>query len=125
VDGTWNLDRRYLFPAQIQMMGQACAAAAILRVAKATSTQLATTTSAAAKATDLFPNPVTNRLTLQANGKQVTGTVTVSNSLGQNVLTNAATAGTLDVSALAPGVYTVSWQEGAQRVAKRFIKQAN
>jgi hypothetical protein len=125
VDGTWNLDRRYLFPAQIQMMGQACAAAAILRVAKATSTQLATTTSAAAKAVDLFPNPVINRLTLQANGKSITGSVTVINSLGRTVLATTAPAGTVDVSALAPGVYTVSWQEGEQRVAKRFVKQVD
>ena len=125
VDGTWNLDRRYLFPAQIQMMGQACAAAAILRVAKATSTQLATTTSAAAKAADLFPNPVTDRLTLQTNRKPVAGTVSIINSLGQTILITTSPAGTLDVSALAPGVYTVSWQEGEQRVAKRFVKQAD
>jgi len=124
-DGTWNLDRRYLFPASVQMMGQACAAAAILRVAQVTNTPLATTNSAAAKAADLFPNPVTNRLTLQANRKPVTGNVLVVNSLGQNVLTASAPAGTLDVSALAPGMYTVSWQEGEQRVAKRFVKQAN
>jgi len=124
-DGTWNLDRRYLFPARVQMMGQACAAAAILRVAQVTGTPLATTTSAAAKAADLFPNPVTSRLTLHANRTPVAGNVLVTNSLGQPVLTTSAPAGTLDASALAPGVYTVSWQEGAQRVAKRFIKQAN
>lgn len=124
-DGTWNLDRRYLFPARVQMMGQACAAAAILRVAQVTNTPLATTTSAAAKVADLFPNPVTNRLTLQANRKPIAGNILVVNSLGQNVLTTSAPAGTLDVSALAPGMYTVSWQEGEQRVAKRFIKQAN
>jgi uncharacterized protein YyaL (SSP411 family) len=124
-DGTWDLDRRYLFPARVQMMGQACAAAAILRVAQVTNTPLATANSVAAKAADLFPNPVTNRLTLQANRKPITGNVLVVNSLGQTVLTTSAPAGTLDVSALAPGMYTVSWQEGEQRVAKRFVKRAN
>jgi len=124
-DGTWNLDRRYLFPASVQMMGQACAAAAILRVAQATAaTPLAATTTAASKTADLFPNPATNRLTLQANRKVATGRVTVLNALGQPVLTATATAAGLDVSALAPGVYTVSWLDGAQRINKRFVKQA-
>jgi hypothetical protein len=121
--GTWNLDRRYLFPASIQMMGQACAAAAILRVAQVTSTPLSTASPAAAKAADLFPNPVTNRLTLQANRKPVAG-ITVADALGRTVLTATAPAATLDVSALVPGVYTVSWLEGAQRLTKRFVKQA-
>ena len=124
VTGTWNLDRRYLFPAKVQMMGQACAAAAILRVAQATSTPLATTGPAAAQATDLFPNPVKNRLTLQANHKPIAGKVTVVNALGQTVLTTHAPAATLDVSALAPGVYTVSWLADGQRLTKRFVKQA-
>jgi hypothetical protein len=125
-DGTWNLDRRYLFPASVQLMGQACAAAAILRVAQATAdTPLATTQAAASKAADLFPNPATNRLSLQANRRLASGRVTVVNALGQPVLTATATATGLDVSALAPGVYTVSWLDGAQRITKRFVKQAN
>jgi hypothetical protein len=125
-DGTWNLDRRYLFPASVQMMGQACAAAAILRVAQVTgpSTPLAAS-SAAALATDLFPNPVANRLTLQTNRRPVAGNVTVANALGQTVLTTTAPAATLDVSALAPGVYTVSWLADGQRLTKRFIKKAD
>jgi hypothetical protein len=122
VDGTWNLDRRYLFPSSVQMMGQACAAAAILRVAQVTNTPLATTNSAASKAADLFPNPVANRLTLQAKGKPAAG-ITVVNALGQTVLTANAPTATLDVSALAPGVYTVSWLDGEQRITKRFIKK--
>jgi len=123
-DGTWNLDRRYLFPNAIIMMGQACAAAAILRVAQVTSTPLSTTNSAAAKAADLFPNPVAKRLTLQANRKLATGKITVVNALGQTVLATTAPAATLDVSALAPGIYTVTWLDGEQRITKRFVKQA-
>jgi hypothetical protein len=124
-DGTWNLDRRYLFPASVQMMGQACAAAAILRVAQVTgpSAPLATATSKAANAANLFPNPVGNRLTLQASGKPVAG-ITVVDALGQTVLTANAPTASLDVSALAPGVYTISWLDGAQRLTKRFVKQA-
>jgi hypothetical protein len=123
-DGTWNLDRRYLFPNAIIMMGQACAAAAILRVAQVTSTPLSTTNSAAVKAADLFPNPVAKRLTLQANRKLATGEITVVNALGQTVLATTAPAATLDVSALVPGIYTVSWLDGEQRITKRFVKQA-
>jgi hypothetical protein len=123
--GTWNLDRRYLFPASVQMMGQACAAAAILRVAQATSTPLSTTSSAAAQAADVFPNPVANRLILRANRKLATGKITVVNTLGQTVLTTTAPDTGLDVSALAPGLYTVSWLDGAQRITKRFVKQAD
>ena len=125
VDGTWNLDRRHLFPGSIQMMGQACAAAAILRVAQVTATPLAAT-SPATKAADLdvFPNPVTNRLALPARCQPAQGNITVRNALGQAVLTADAKAAALDVSTLAPGVYTASWLEGGQRVTKRFIKQA-
>jgi hypothetical protein len=122
-DGTWSLDRRYLFPSSVQMMGQACAAAAILRVAQvAGTTPLATTKFAASKAADLFPNPVANRLTLQAKVKLVAD-LSVVNALGQTVLTTNAPTATLDVSALAPGVYTVSWLDGEQRITKRFIKK--
>ncbi len=126
-NGTWNLDRRYLFPASVQMMGQACAAAAILRVAQVTATPLASTSAAAAKAVGLVvvPNPVANRLTLQANRSLVGGKVTVFNTLGQAVLTSYATAAALDVSGLAPGVYTVSWLSGEQHLTKRFVKQAD
>jgi len=122
--GTWNLDRRYLFPASVQMMGQACAAAAILRVAQVTSTPLSTTAATAAKAADLYPNPVVNHLILRTNRQLTTG-ITVTNTLGQTVLTSTAPAAGLDVSALAPGVYTVSWLDGAQRITQRFVKQAN
>jgi hypothetical protein len=125
--GTWNLDRRYLFPNSVQMMGQACAAAAILRVAQATATPLATASASAAKAAgfEVLPNPVANRLTLQANRSLIGGNVTVYNTLGQAVLTARASASVLDVSSLAPGVYTVSWLDGDQRLTKRFVKQAN
>lgn len=123
-DGTWNLDRRYLFPRSVQMMGQACAAAAILRVAQVTATPLASARPTPAKATDLFPNPVTNRLTLPLTAKSGASNVTVSNALGQTVLTVTTPTATLDVSALAPGVYTVSWLDGGQQLTKRFVKKA-
>jgi hypothetical protein len=123
-DGTWNLDRRYLFPASVQLMGQACAAAAILRVAAVTpATPLAAADAAGSRAADLFPNPVRHRLTLPASSQQATGRVAVVNALGQTVLTASLPAATLDVSALAPGVYTVSWLEGGRRLTRRFIKQ--
>jgi hypothetical protein len=124
-DGTWNLDRRYLFPASIQMMGQACAAAAILRVAHVTNTPLATKNPAATISADLavFPNPVVNQLSLQANRKLAGGKVTVRNSLGQVVLTCPAYGTSLDVSALAPGVYIVSWSSGQHRLSQRFVKK--
>jgi hypothetical protein len=41
------------------------------------------------------------------------------------VLTTTAPDTGLDVSALAPGLYTVSWLDGAQRITKRFVKQAD
>ena len=121
--GTWNLDRRYLFPASVLMMGQACAAAAILRVAQATATPLNAT--GAAKAADfrVLPNPVANRLTLQANRTLAGGQVTVFNTLGQAVLSSSGYAPAFDVSALAPGVYTISWLNGEHRLTKRFVKQ--
>jgi hypothetical protein len=124
-DGTWNLDRRYLFPNSIMMMGQACAAAAILRVAQVTATPLGTTSAAKAADFKILPNPVAHRLTLQANRSLAGGQVTVFNTLGQAVLTTDGNAPTFDVSALAPGVYTISWLNGEHRLTKRFVKQAD
>ncbi|RPD45245.1 T9SS C-terminal target domain-containing protein [Hymenobacter sediminis] len=124
-DGTWNQDRRYLFPASVNMMGQACAAAAILRVAQVTNTPLATTSPVTAKSTDfmVFPNPVVNRLSLKANRKLAGGNVRVCNSLGQVVIADHTYADSLDVSALTPGVYIVSWSSGVHRLSQRFVKK--
>jgi hypothetical protein len=96
-------------------------------VAQVTATPLATASASAAKAAgfEVLPNPVANRLTLQANHSLTGGNVTVYNTLGQVVLTTRASASVLDVSSLAPGVYTVSWLDGDQRLTKRFVKQAN
>lgn len=124
-DGTWNLDRRFISPNRVLMMGQACAAAAILRVAHVTATPLATTRRASSSdALQAFPNPVTDYLTLQGSGHVTGGKMTVVNALGQTVLIVDASAKKLDVSALAPGVYTLSWSKDGQRLTKRFVKHA-
>jgi hypothetical protein len=95
-------------------------------VAQVTATPLASTSATAAKAAGLevLPNPVANRLTLQATRSLGGGNVTVFNALGQVVLTSKTYAPVLDVSSLAPGIYTVSWLNGKQRLTKRFVKQA-
>ncbi|WP_082455737.1 T9SS type A sorting domain-containing protein [Hymenobacter sp. AT01-02] len=107
------------------MMGQACAAAAILRVAHVTNTPLAAASPATAKSTELavFPNPVVNRLSLQANRTLAGGQVTVRNSLGQIVISAPSYNTSLDVSALAPGVYIISWVSGQQCLSQRFVKK--
>ncbi len=70
----------------------------------------------------VYPNPVTDRLTLDmTDGKEV-GTVYVFDSKGKSVLT-ASNSATLDISTLPPGIYFIKLQGDKEVQTSKFIKQ--
>uniref|UniRef100_UPI00191ED429 T9SS type A sorting domain-containing protein n=1 Tax=Hymenobacter rubidus TaxID=1441626 RepID=UPI00191ED429 len=88
----------------------------------------ATRNGALAATVGLYPNPARQRFTLAVPaGPLHAATATLVNALGQTVLTRPlalpAAGGTadFDVSALAPGVYSLALQAGDTRVVKRLV----
>ncbi len=73
----------------------------------------------------LYPNPVTDRLTVNVPGAHPQGMIDVVDAHGALVLRRSVkdTANTFDVGALAPGLYLVRVQVGAKYLSARFTKQ--
>ncbi len=84
---------------------------------------------AASAATDgpaltLYPNPVTDRLTLQAGPAFLGGEVRIMGIDGRLVWRGTHTGATVDVTALSPGLYTLTAQNQAgDKLVRRFSKQ--
>lgn len=73
----------------------------------------------------LYPNPVTDLLTLKWSGAFGNSQISIADALGQ-VVSSSSTSGTsvaIDVTSLSQGVYLLSMQFGARKVQGRFIKQ--
>ena len=72
----------------------------------------------------LYPNPVSDRLTLRAPTEFAGGQVRILNVVGQQVWQGTYDGQTVDVSALKSGVYTLLvTNEGRQKLVRRFSKQ--
>ena len=73
----------------------------------------------------LYPNPATDRLTVNVPGTQPQGLIDVIDAHGALVLSRSIkdAANTFDVGALAPGLYLVRVQVGAKYLSARFTKQ--
>ena len=70
----------------------------------------------------LYPNPVTNILTLE--GTDVTGaTVQITNTIGQIVLKKTLTQPTLDFSDFANGIYIISIEKEGQVIKRKVFKR--
>jgi hypothetical protein len=79
--------------------------------------------------TTLYPNPATTALTLETTlDRAATLTLTLRNVMGAPVLEERHTAAsgrfstTLDVSALASGVYVLEVSDGTGRWAQKVVK---
>ena len=102
-----------------------------LRITKASTaarTTLATTSQASLPETDnrleLYPNPATDQLLLRS-GKSLTGTeFRIQDSLGRLVASGSGASGSVDVSALKPGVYLLVLTSGSGEapITRRFVK---
>ncbi|ASZ09693.1 Ig-like domain-containing protein [Chitinophaga pendula] len=70
----------------------------------------------------LYPNPVSRELKLQSKLVLSGGNIRILNSNGNLVLYTMANERNIDVSRLAPGVYTLVYTKGAVQIVKRFVK---
>nr|WP_262904615.1 T9SS type A sorting domain-containing protein [Hymenobacter lucidus] len=88
-------------------------------------TTLANQNKALQSALNIFPNPATNRITLQVGKEGVGASVEIFNALGQRVqqATASQEAFGLDVSALRTGVYTVRFTTAGGTATRSFVKQ--
>ena len=78
---------------------------------------------AAVAALELYPNPVTDRLHLQADQDLAGSSFRILDALGRAALSGSAAAGTVDVSGLRAGVYSlVLSTPGQAPLTRRFVK---
>lgn len=92
-----------------------------LRVSKVASTRLAASPETASDWL-VYPNPVADKLFVQAPTELLGGQLRVIQSDGRTVLSRQATAGPVDVASLPPGVYTLVVRKNGQVLRKRFVK---
>ncbi|MGI4887417.1 MAG: glycosyl hydrolase [Janthinobacterium lividum] len=112
VTGGWNLNWLRITPP---------GAAATARAAAVATAPPAALRSTGAEL-DVYPNPATSQLLLRSARSLVGSRYQILNALGQSVASGAADAGNLDVSKLAPGLYTLLLTAEGQLVTRRFMK---
>jgi hypothetical protein len=77
-----------------------------------------------ANLTSIYPNPVVDQLTINANDNQIE-TIKIVDALGRTISSFTNVSGTIQVSATnyASGVYFVIAQNGANYQSQRFVKK--
>lgn len=122
-----NLQKQktYSFSVSPQQVAQAQTHRFELRFGSAAG-PLATASAQAAAELVLYPNPAHGQLTLLLPnaGSAASGQASIYNSLGQQIQTNIAlssTGTTIDVSALAKGIYTIRVLAGTTPLVKRVV----
>ena len=70
----------------------------------------------------IYPNPVKQRLNIQSGESLSGGLIRIFDISGRQVITARPAGNNLDVSSLAPGVYTLIFTKGKTRITKEFIK---
>jgi beta-glucanase (GH16 family) len=74
------------------------------------------------KAFTIYPNPVKNQLSITSGESLTGGLIRIFDISGKQVLTARPASNYVDVSALAPGVYTLVFTKNKTRITKEFIK---
>lgn len=89
------------------------------------STKPLSTSNAAKNSTvSLFPNPVTDALSVHVDGKGTKASVTVADLTGRKVVSGVTAAdGTFDLHSLPAGSYTVTVDEGTKSSVHQVIKR--
>jgi bacillolysin len=77
----------------------------------------------AATAFQVYPNPATDVLRLALPGNAEAQNVTITDIRGARVAGAALRNGTLDISGLAKGMYTISASDGQKVFHQRFVKE--
>lgn len=76
----------------------------------------------AGKAFTIYPNPVKQQLNILSGESLSGGLIRIFDISGKQVLTARPASTHIDVSALAPGVYTLVFTKNKTRITKEFIK---
>jgi beta-glucanase (GH16 family) len=74
------------------------------------------------KAFTIYPNPVKNQLSITSGEALTGGLIRIFDISGKQVMTARPASNHIDVSALAPGVYTLVFTNNKTRITKEFIK---
>jgi len=69
----------------------------------------------------LFPNPVSDTLNIQFNGK--IDQIAIYNLLGVEVLNKNGLESTIDMKSLKSGIYFIKLQIGEQTIARKIVKE--
>jgi beta-glucanase (GH16 family) len=112
VSGGWNLNWFRITP---------------LSAAKATANtemvnNLIDNSTQSGKAFTIYPNPVQQQLNIVSGESLAGGLVRIFDITGKQVMTARPASSHIDVSALAPGVYTLVFTKNKTRITKEFIK---
>jgi len=70
----------------------------------------------------IYPNPVRQQLNIISSESLAGGLVRIYDVLGKQVISARPASNQIDVSALAPGVYTLVFTKNQTRITKEFIK---
>lgn len=79
-----------------------------------------------AGALNIYPNPANSELHVVLPDNTGAGTITLTDMSGQKLIITPiinSTLQTLDISALAQGIYTVTLENSHQKLSQRFVKQ--
>ncbi|MCF8459681.1 MAG: T9SS type A sorting domain-containing protein [Flavobacteriales bacterium] len=73
----------------------------------------------------VYPNPATNRITIQTVAQGQQSTIKIYNAVGQEVFqkSNMQQLSTIDVSSLSSGIYHISLFDGEQQRQGKFVKE--
>ncbi len=74
------------------------------------------------KAFTIYPNPVKQQLNIMSGESLSGGMIRIYDMLGKQVVTARAAANQINVSSLAPGVYTLEYSKEGKKITRQFIK---
>ncbi len=70
----------------------------------------------------IYPNPVQQKLNILSGESLTGGLIRIFDISGRQVITARAASNNVDVSSLAPGVYTLVFTKGKTKITREFIK---
>ena len=74
------------------------------------------------KAFTIYPNPVKQQLNIMSGESLSGGIIRIYDIMGKQVITARRAANQINVSSLAPGVYTLEYTKEGKKITRQFIK---
>ena len=110
--GGWNLNWIRITPV----------GGAALSTQKAMVNELIESTTATSQAFTIYPSPAQNQLNIVSSEDITGGMIRIYDVIGKQVMTARAATKQINVSRLAPGVYTLVYTKDGKTITKRFMK---